>query len=856
MRRLLLRLPTDDPRDALSLVPGVAQRGNGFGIGSGSNLSLRLGAAGGASVYIDGAPVRFGTTGGQQVSLAADALESVAVTTGLPDLAVDDGRGGVISYVTRSGGPTLDGHLLAHTDAPFGAGSSVGYNRFAGSAGGPLGGRLSWFASAELAGQRSAYRGLGAADQPVFLAGGPDTTVDTVTIPTFVRSTGLRRPLDWLTQRRVQAKVVFQYGAGASVALTGLLGDLQQRFFPGAAIGDAALFSGSRSWSRLAVLNWSQPLHVAGALALHATLSLGSDRDMSGLLTPGSEAASRDPALGIETSALQFLGSDSIPLPLTDRIVRNIRSAAGLRTPFLGRGDLQNAQPYRMNPFGLVTGWPTSGSDGTLSELSERRLDIRVWADRTMGANHRVRLGMDYGRASQTFYQADLLNVFGLDAWIAHPRRVGAFADDRVSLGRLALDLGARLDRLTPGGEVPRTPGRIFNNPEWNLNSFTDDTAYANSVARVYAPLPSHTAVSPRLHAEFAASSRTALWADLGQVAQFPRAGEMFTRSNADLAFTGTFDPHGGDAGLLKASIAELGVHHSPTASLTIDASGYFEHRGQYGTRIRAFADPNTPGDSLSALVVTPVDSSSLWGIEAVVGWHPSGATVRTGYAYARSGATGFQSITALAILEAPALGSALRGVSATILVRAASGLSYLFTANSGFGSTTSGFVPFGPQQAPLGHLPWSKSLDLRLGKELRASGVRGVVYADVRNLLNLHGILSVFTETGGQTNSLFRDRVLTPEFAILHDEAQVSGRLLANDAVDLRPDCATWSSGGGPVNCVALRRVEQRFGNGDGVYDLTEQTTALNAYYESFFGAWRFNEPGRIIRIGMELEF
>lgn len=856
-RSLLRRLPTDDPRDALTLVPGIAQRGNAMGIGSGSNLSLRLGSAGGASIYIDGAPARLLITGGQGVGLAMDALESIAVTTGLPFMDVDDGRGGVISYVTRSGGRTLDGHVLAHTDAPFGAGSSVGYNRFAGSAGGPLGTRFSWFASGEVMGQRSAYRGLGAADQPTFALGGPDTTVDTVTIPTFVRSTGLRRPLDWLTQRRAQTKVVFRYGAGASLALTGLLGDLQQRFFPAMAVGDPALYAGTRAWSRLAVLNWSQPLGVAGPLALHATLSLGLDRQLSGLLTPGSEAASRDPGLGIEMSALQFLGSDSIPLPLTDRIVRNIRSAAGLRTPFLGRSDLQNAQPYRLNPFGVATGWPTSGSDGTLSALSERRLDVRVWADRNVGASHQVRLGMDYGRASQTYYQADLVSVTGLDAWIAHPRYLGAFAADRIALGRLSLDLGARLDRITPGGEIPRTPGRIFTNPAWSLNTFTDDTAYANSVARVYAPLRSHTAVSPRLHAIFAVSPHTALWANLGRIAQLPRAGEMFTRSNADLAFTGAFDPHGSDVGVLKASVAELGVRHSPAASLTIDARGYFEHRGQYGTRIKPFEDPRTPGDTLGVVVVTPVDSSSLWGIEATVGWHPSGATtVRTGYAYARSGGTGFQSVTAMAILEAPALGSALRGVSATILARAASGLSYLMVANSGFGGTTSGFVPFGSQQAPLGHLPWSKSLDLRLAKELRAGGVRGVAYADVRNLLNLRSILSVFTETGGQTNSLYQATVLSPELATLHDEALTNGRLLANDAVDLRPDCATWGTFGGPVSCVALRRVEQRFGNGDGVYDLAEQTSTLNAYYESFFGAWRFNEPGRTIRIGMELEF
>jgi hypothetical protein len=57
-------------------------------------------------------------------------------------------------------------------------------------------------------------------------------------------------------------------------------------------------------------------------------------------------------------------------------------------------------------------------------------------------------------------------------------------------------------------------------------------------------------------------------------------------------------------------------------------------------------------------------------------------------------------------------------------------------------------------------------------------------------------------------------------------------------------------------VNCAALRLVERRFGNGDGLYDVTEQTAALNAYFDAFFGAWRFYGPGRVARIGVELTF
>jgi hypothetical protein len=52
------------------------------------------------------------------------------------------------------------------------------------------------------------------------------------------------------------------------------------------------------------------------------------------------------------------------------------------------------------------------------------------------------------------------------------------------------------------------------------------------------------------------------------------------------------------------------------------------------------------------------------------------------------------------------------------------------------------------------------------------------------------------------------------------------------------------------------LRLVERRYGNGDGVYDLNEQTTAFDSYYEAFFGSAQFNAPGRTARVGIELTF
>jgi hypothetical protein len=62
---------------------------------------------------------------------------------------------------------------------------------------------------------------------------------------------------------------------------------------------------------------------------------------------------------------------------------------------------------------------------------------------------------------------------------------------------------------------------------------------------------------------------------------------------------------------------------------------------------------------------------------------------------------------------------------------------------------------------------------------------------------------------------------------------------------------CGSWAN---PANCVALTRVEGRFGDGNGLYTLAEQSRAFNAYYDACFGPSRFYGSGRTLRFGVEL--
>jgi outer membrane receptor protein involved in Fe transport len=854
-RPLLLQLPIDDPREALTLVPGIVRRGTAFGIGAGGGLRLRGGGLDAAGVYVDGAPVRNLMTGTQGLTLATDAIDAIAVTRGPGGVEVGDAAGGgVLEYVTRTGGSQLDGHLVAASDAPFGDAASAGFNRFSASAGGPAGQRVSWFLSGEVTGQRSAYRGRGAAQQPAFVWGGADTVVNGVTVPTFLETTGLKRPLDWATERRGQGKVSLRVGRG-TLAVTGLISEIQQRFFPGADVGDTALFSGARTNSRVAVANWAGALGP-GALApvLHAVVSLGHDGASTGLLAAASQTSSPDPALGVEWSSLVFAGSESIP-GTTDQIVRNVRSNAGLRIPFLGQTSLRNVQPYRLNPYGLATGWPTQGSDGPLATASENRLDARAWIDWVFAARHQLRAGLDYSRASDAFYRADLISETDLDAWTAQPKRFGLFASDRITRGKLAVAVGARFDHFTPGGALPVVPGRIYTNPAWNFASGTDDTAYAASIARVMRRTTGKSAISPRLQAVYDVSSSTSLRLGFGQVVEPPSLSQIFGNSNSDLATTSVFAPFGRDVRYIKSTTGDVGVGARVTPRLHIDLDGYVSRLASYAPFIEPFDDPANPGRTLDVNVLTPIDTITAHGVEASVAWRPvTDAIGRLVYSWDRRAGVSTQAFDAIAgYITGPERGD----FSATATLRAQSGVAYIPVTNVGSGTVVSEMTAVFIGPLATARLPWTKTVDVRVSKRMRLSHVTGSLYADLRDALNFRNAVGAFTETRGVTNPLFQANVLSPEFTGLHIEAQANGTLLTGNAVDLRPDCSTWTgTTGGPVDCAALRQVERRFGNGDGIYDLNEQTTALDAYFNAFFGSAQFYAPGRTARVGIELTF
>jgi len=182
--------------------------------------------------------------------------------------------------------------------------------------------------------------------------------------------------------------------------------------------------------------------------------------------------------------------------------------------------------------------------------------------------------------------------------------------------------------------------------------------------------------------------------------------------------------------------------------------------------------------------------------------------------------------------------------------VRINSGLPYYPLQNAGTGVVSpppaSGF--FGTLSKS--HLPWTKTLDLEVARTLVLSGRQATFFVDARNLLNTRNLIALFAETGADSNALFRSAVLDPENYNLASQAP-PGTRQPDGTIDLGMPCAAWQR---EVSCVALRRVEGRFGNGDGLFTPAEQDAAFGAYYDAFYGPSRFYAPGRTLRIGVEV--
>ncbi len=948
---LVSKLPIDDVRQVLTFQPGVVEAGAGQGV------SLRGGRPGEANVYIDGAPVRGTNAGAQAITVGTNALEEASVTTGALGVEFSDAQSGVIAYTTKAGGEKIAGSFSTETDEPFGDRISVGLNRFEGSIGGPVPqvNNLRWFLSGVVQGQLThtttqffggslqhlnGLPGKDADTVPLFVVAGVDQvvqdtlddgTISQTVLPQFaqysgqcgqlgsnatpmaqaigtnygIECQGRRRAMDWATSTALQGNLQYTYGTGSSVRLTGISNANQERFYPGTNFVDPALYRGTHTWERAAVLNWNhQVLRSAErALSFNMNLSWQRDRGIVGPLDPSSELETRDPTLGIQFGSLEFAGLAGFPSPINDEIIRNVRSNDGLRIPLLNRTELLNAQAGRINPYGLLAGgFFTTGMNTFATLLSETRYTGRLVVDWQASRHHRFTLGGDAKKTNLSYWSSNLISQIFMDAYVVHPIQYGLFAADRLDLGDVVLELGGRFDYYDSRTLFADTPGRISSNPDWNPDAATDDTAYQNSLARVFTPSQGHRAFSPRLRVSFPITERTGFRLSYAHQVQSPDFTTLLSGTNNDLVFTNTNDTFGRDVRFGKTILFEFGVRHAFSQDMVLDVAAYNKDKvSDLAYRILPFVDPRSTTDTLNVNVLTNADFGNSKGIDVKFDWRIGTAVnVTANYTFQVARGTGSDPFTYLntfarsvsgltgdrvlppeqaqrtdfdrghniggsVALSVPSdwkkgstIGTVARDVTAFVTFYARSGLPYTRLVNVGNGQIVP-YLLFGlggraAENLNVSTLPWTKNVDVRVNKGFRLGRTDLTVYADVRNVFNFTNLTGLYAETGDVTNGELKQTTLSPEFVRLQSEAEDAGAWDAvTSSVNLNLGCGSWGS---KVNCESLRRVEARYGNGDGVYSLAEQTRAFDGYYNAFFGPQRFTGEPRHIRVGFEVNF
>jgi hypothetical protein len=210
-------------------------------------------------------------------------------------------------------------------------------------------------------------------------------------------------------------------------------------------------------------------------------------------------------------------------------------------------------------------------------------------------------------------------------------------------------------------------------------------------------------------------------------------------------------------------------------------------------------------------------------------------------------------------------LGDVLRNVSVFSTFRYTSGTAYTKCGESNEEqSITSDIncVRLFPEGLNTQRLPAFKEINARLTKSFGVGALDLTGYLDVRNLLNFRNVLEVFAVNGDIRNDQERAANLQADLADLEVERDVNEAAGPDGALVLpiaHEDCARWvSSKNRPAaaNCLYLIRAEQRYGDGDHLFTIAEQTNAINALYDVVRGEQESLGVGRRARIGVEVNF
>ena len=880
---LVDELPVDSVNGALLLLPGVGPAPNG-------GLSVRGAGSTETATYLDGIPITPGSRG-TRLAPATNSVDEATVLGGPLSAAVGNATAGVILLRTRS---TRGARLSYETDSPFGA-ASLGLNRFEGSFGTRLG-RLAIFAGGAVNGQASAEPGFGARAAPIFVRAGLDTTVTAGltqvdlfnyavsrgSCDTFAASAnpgiadnfgvpcgGDRTPLSAISNHQILLKA--DYAANRStVGVIALRSRDQSRLFdyltsylPTNAFGTAGTSD---------LLGVTLAHRMGGNAVLRASLSRQTDELLSGPLSAAGELATRDPSLGVMFGRMGFQ-YDFETFPIDSTLVSNYRQnlPGSRRSPY----DLENTtqystfSQYRSNAYGLTGFAEGGGPVGPLTLHREARTVASAVGDWQVSPNSRFQLGGELTRYDVHQYSHQLTSQAGSDVYIVTPRALSLFAEQVFQYDKAMFSAGVRYERFSSNADRPYALDTVASSATFNTyQPFPRISSYAgtfNGDSLVTSVRDqSHGAFSPRFRLTFAASPRTEFRAGFSRQTEIPDFSLLFAGLNTDLAITSLQQPFGSDLDLLHSWIAEVGGRRRLGHGTSIDLAAFTRSGSTIVGQLVQRPDPSRHDASVDFAEYVSANAPRVDGGEIRLERRTGGLTGSVGYAYQHVSRSAGPVTDRPHTLSA-AIGLRVRTTAAFAAFRYASGIPYLQCAPAGNESVlsdetcTSGLL-IGFRAA---RLPALRQLDLRVTQAIRFGGRSLTAFVDARNILNLRNVLRVYTVTGTTTSPFEEQMAIAADSSSFANEAEANSVYRPDGAVDLtfagagNGACAAWRTSFGQdaaPNCVSLIRAEQRFGNGDGVFDLAEQRSASAAAYAAFHGQQLLTGAPRRVRVGLQI--
>jgi outer membrane receptor protein involved in Fe transport len=895
-------LPVDNVTNILRLQPGVVS------VGGKDGISIRGGRSGEEAVFVDGVLVRNFNAGSSSLTIGTNTLNEVDVLTGGFSAEFGDAQSGIVNYVTRSAGQRWNGSLSLQTDEIMPKKWSHGFNRAELSLGGPLVGNLGFFLGGTATGTRYQNTGMGWRDVPIYVPEGIDTVITyavttgnqrEVVIPNFVRyDEDGRIPGSNADEYTLDTKLDLSYGSGSRIFLTGKVSRNQGR--TGFNNGRGSLYnsqgaSGTHGTGRTAILGWTHNFVQSAeqALAIDLKIARQMDRAISGTLDPDWDFENQNPSFGFNMSDMEFV-VDENDFPVDDALVtRFLRNDPGGfvdgkfvgRTPFPdSRSDLGGSQEFRLNPYGVISGFSTRGVGGTFGYAEEKQWQFRAAVDWQINRQNRLKFGGDYFDIDVAAASIGYTNSSFSQLWVENPKRASLFVQDRLDLGDIVVEGGLRYDRFDPNSDFPVVPGYF---------DLDDPTSFAAA--------PVRTSFSPRLGVSFPVTVNSTFRLSYGHFTQLPDLNEYYRGKNTDFfrfRNTNTNDLFARPLDLGKTVAFEFGYRQLLAPDFVLDIAAYNRDKLQDVTlRKLAWESPANPGAPFYLNTFTNADFGSIRGIDVRVDRRFGQLfDAMLGYSFQDAKNTGtdpFTYVNVFARLEGNAntlLGlppnpaqairiteenrkhnitgnfslnfpnnhenAILRNFGLFGTVRVLSGLPYsplegtagniLIGPGAGLGVTG---ATLADDEISSARMPWQKHFDLKATKGLSLMGWNAQLFLDARNVLDIENRLLIFQSTGDITDEeVYATRILSHRLTL--------GGGTAQPVINLTSQASAGAGVTNPVDLYLLQQAEARFGNADMLFDAEEQERAFRARELFGTGPQDLLGTGRRVRIGFELTF